>query len=386
MLNLPAIGIANGLGIALMLTLVFNTRMNMRKNLVDDRLFWLMCYMTIALCVVETVSFLLDGVEVYGMRVLLLLLNSVLFILNGMFGLIWVMYVHYKLFEDLNRLKKQLVWLSVPAVLNCLLCILNVFFGIIFVITRENIYQRTPFVWLAYLAPYSYLLYSVVLVLMNQRRVGKYLFLPVLVFLVPVFAGSMLQMLFYGIALIWVFVAFGLTALYINLQNEISLLDSLTKLYNREYFHRYMNYLKQKPVSGKMVSGILIDVDSFKMINDTYGHSEGDVALREVAKILLSVITGNDFAARYGGDEFIVISAVTREQEIMELMQEIRRRTEEWNSRQNRPYQLAFSMGASIYRPGTDTVDSFLRRMDEQMYLEKKKRYSSAEHDRRRRA
>ena len=95
------------------------------------------------------------------------------------------------------------------------------------------------------------------MVFIFHKKIGKYLFMPVIVFLMPIFIGSLLQLLYYGIALIWVSVSFGLISLYINLQNEASMLDSLTKLYNREYLTRYLNYMLQKSSNEKQIAGIM---------------------------------------------------------------------------------------------------------------------------------
>ena len=77
------------------------------------------------------------------------------------------------------------------------------------------------------------------------------------------------------------------------------------------------------------------------------------------------------FAARYAGDEFILVQLVDSEEEITAVAQELRQRTEAFNRTHRRPYHLSFSMGCSLWRPG-ENLDTFLRHMDERMYAEKR--------------
>jgi len=92
-------------------------------------------------------------------------------------------------------------------------------------------------------------------------------------------------------------------------------IDSLTGIYNRRYLEdslkRITCSLKR---SGDVLSVMMIDIDYFKKYNDTYGHSEGDICLKEVAEtISMTLLRPDDFAARYGGEEFTVVLPYTDE-------------------------------------------------------------------------
>ena len=97
----------------------------------------------------------------------------------------------------------------------------------------------------------------------------------------------------------------------------------------------------------------------------------GDAALRDVGGLLHSLPLPGGFAARYAGDEFILVQLVDSEEEITAVAQELRQRTEAFNRTHRRPYHLSFSMGCSLWRPG-ENLDTFLRHMDERMYAEKR--------------
>ena len=133
------------------------------------------------------------------------------------------------------------------------------------------------------------------------------------------------------------------------------------------------------------MAGIMMDINAFKEINDTLGHSEGDTALRLVGKCLMEVVRGDNFSVRYGGDEFIVICQVDSQQELDQLAERICRRVDRQNEGGALPYRLSLSMGCTLYDPAGDDIDSFLRRMDQNMYENKRRYYSDSRNDRRHR-
>lgn len=383
MINLPAIFIANGLGAVLIFTLILSNPKGTQNVFLDEKIYFIMCYLTLGLCIMETFTFYIDGKLFPGSVFLNRLGNSTLFITNSIFSFLWTVYVDYKLFGKLERLRKIYPFVAIPAMFVCLLAVLNIFFDILFTVTPENVYVRTPMVIISYLVTYGYLMLGAVMVFIYRRKVGKYLFMPVIVFLVPIFIGSLIQLLYYGIALIWVTVSFGLVSLYINLQNEASMLDSLTKLYNREYLTRFLNYTMQKPVTFKKTAGIMMDINAFKEINDTYGHSEGDHALQIVGQCLLNISDEDCFAVRYGGDEFIVICSVRSQEQLEQVAEKIHSHIEQQNRQYTLPYQLSLSMGSTLFDPAADNIDSFLQRMDQRMYENKRIFYSNSKNDRR---
>jgi two-component system cell cycle response regulator len=89
---------------------------------------------------------------------------------------------------------------------------------------------------------------------------------------------------------------------------SMALTDSLTGLHNRHYLSTHLDAVMERMrESGKPVSLLMIDLDHFKQVNDTYGHSVGDEVLKETGQRILRNVRGFDLAARYGGEEFVVV-------------------------------------------------------------------------------
>ncbi|MCA1032074.1 diguanylate cyclase [Bacillus timonensis] len=110
--------------------------------------------------------------------------------------------------------------------------------------------------------------------------------------------------------------------------NKLSNIDGLTGIANRRHFdHMYDLEWKDALTQQKPLSLLMIDIDHFKIYNDTYGHQSGDECIHTVAKISEAVLKGpRDFAARYGGEEFAVILPHTNEAEAQQIADEIRQR------------------------------------------------------------
>ena len=112
------------------------------------------------------------------------------------------------------------------------------------------------------------------------------------------------------------------------LENEASV-DPLTKLPNRRFFQRAADRCAEEAGSKRIpFSVIMLDIDHFKKINDTWGHSVGDTVLASVADTIRDAIRKTDIAARYGGEEIVVLLPFTRKQDAFNVAEKIRRQVE----------------------------------------------------------
>ncbi|MDD3409414.1 MAG: GGDEF domain-containing protein [Eubacteriales bacterium] len=370
-MNVPAVLVANGSALVLLAIVLASSRRMVHYGMEDHRLFAAMLCLCASQCVLETVCFLVDGRE--GVHGLLLVLNSLLYISNILFAFLWTVYADFKLFSDRRRLRRQCCWLGIPAALVCVGSVVNLFTPVFFAITAENVYVRTPLYFVPFVLTYLYLAYGVFLIYFYRDKVHKYLFLPAIVFMVPILIGSVLQAVFYGYSLTWIGAAIGLTSLYINVQNEVSYVDSMTGLFTRQYLVRYLSLQFKNLGPGGQLTGVMLDIDRFKEINDTYGHLMGDQAIAEAGKLLRRSLPPRGMAARYAGDEFVIIALDADTQAVTQAIRKIADNAEKLNRSGQRPYTLRFSTGCSEYCKG-DTIDTFLGRMDAAMYADKRRK------------
>ena len=253
MMDLPQIITANAVGLMLMLILLMHMRGRTRSALVSDRLFVAMVYLTAVLCVLETASFLVDGRQFPGARLLNYVSNALLFALDIVFAYLWVLYADFRLFGSHARLRRRGALLAVPAAAVILMDLCGVFFTV----SPENVYSRRPLVFLSYLLTYFYLAFGSAIICRNRRKVSQYIFMPVSLLMGPIAVGSVIQFFCYGMATLWVCVAVGITSLYIITQTQSMYVDSLSGLYNRLYLDSFLSGECDRGKPGARLAGIL---------------------------------------------------------------------------------------------------------------------------------
>ncbi|MGN1147971.1 MAG: GGDEF domain-containing protein [Lachnospiraceae bacterium] len=151
---------------------------------------------------------------------------------------------------------------------------------------------------------------------------------------------------------------------------QVYMCDLLTGLYNRNGFYQKIQIILETAEEMDMTI-ISMDMDGLKMINDTYGHAEGDEALRAFGQIIQKNVH-HEIAARIGGDEFLIAFVGSdiedRTEEIVSLIeQDIKK----YNETSNKNYKLQASIGAYTNRVQNHTLDHFLKKADNLMYASK---------------
>lgn len=146
-------------------------------------------------------------------------------------------------------------------------------------------------------------------------------------------------------------------------------LDKLTGIYNRRMFESILDgELVRAERYKSPLSLIMIDVDHFKKVNDTYGHQVGDTVLQTLAVIVKDNIRKSDVFGRWGGEEFMVLAPETAGEETLELAEKIRRLIEKHTF--EKAGKVTISCGIAQFRE-RDTVDSILKRTDDGLYQAK---------------
>ena len=151
--------------------------------------------------------------------------------------------------------------------------------------------------------------------------------------------------------------------------------DPLTKLANRRsFFASASTNLAQMQRQSEHFSIIILDIDHFKRINDTYGHQAGDVVLQQLATVLANAIREGDSLARIGGEEFVVASPYTNRLAAIVLSERLRKAVEESEFvYENNRIPVTISLGVASMNKGGDDVDKLLAVADSRLYLAKQK-------------
>jgi diguanylate cyclase (GGDEF)-like protein len=161
------------------------------------------------------------------------------------------------------------------------------------------------------------------------------------------------------------------------MQHESLYIDKLTGAYNRYELDKIiLDYKKRR---NRKFAAIMLDLNDFKMINDTYSHSEGDHALITLVNIVSNIIQNDGVVIRFAGDEFIIIINKASEGTVEEYSDKIMTAIEEYNNASDKPYKLSSAIGGEIFDMSTDYDIDFMKRIDELMYKNKSEYYKSHE-------
>jgi len=153
--------------------------------------------------------------------------------------------------------------------------------------------------------------------------------------------------------------------------SELATKDSLTGLNNRRVFkERLDEEIVRSFRYNRSFSIMMLDLDKFKKVNDTYGHPAGDRVLQQSARIILQRIRNCDFAARYGGEEFVVILPETSEENSVTIGERIKDTIAQhtFNLPDGKDIRITISIGIASFPANAMTAEKLIERADQALY------------------
>lgn len=302
--------------------------------------------------------------------------NLLLYILEPTGPMLSILYTNFQVFHDEYNIKKHKNILLILLFLNAVVSVSSLQTGWFFSVDGDNIYHRGEFFWIHALFCYGLLSYSFFFIIKKRRTLENRYYYSLLLYFLPQAVGSTIQMFDYGVSFNWSGMMLSLLIIYFNIQDRGLNTDYLTGLYNRRQLDSYIQAKIQNSTSQKSFSAIMIDLNEFKWINDQFGHKVGDEALQNAARVIKKCLGVNDFVARYGGDEFLVILEADDYYLLEQAVRKIQESVEQFNSYSQKPYKLKLSMGYAIYDYHSGLkADTFFKHIDSLMYNNKKIHY-----------
>jgi diguanylate cyclase (GGDEF)-like protein len=189
-----------------------------------------------------------------------------------------------------------------------------------------------------------------------------------LMYILSIGASSIFDIKQITSALLWPVITAMLLYTYFFIIRQDARIDTLTRIGNRFALEEFIDKLSRQTTKESWAI-IMLDMDHFKQINDTLGHAAGDMALRDMGEIIKGSIGSADFAARYGGDEFVIAAKSDPPALLLRLQEAVQK----FNEQKKRDYQIQMSFGYDIFVTGTDQlVQDCLGHIDSLMYAQKK--------------
>ncbi|MCR5666568.1 MAG: GGDEF domain-containing protein [Eubacterium sp.] len=313
------------------------------------------------------------------------ILDNIYFISSLAIAYIFLGYIITVIHPGIKISSYQVQLMHIPFYVFSAICISSYKTGWIFTISEANVYARGTLHFLHPTIAGAMLLVAFFYALYHFRKGNLPIDTGIYLVLLPIFpmAGVILRGLVRGSNVIWAACAIGLFLVFNSGQNSMIMLDSLTRLNNRGRAEQYLAYQWEKIQPGKELFSVMIDLNCFKSINDTYGHHVGDQAIKEFAQVLKRVGRSKDlFLARLGGDEFLILAELDEGGSMEPVMGQIREELGKVNSDGNRQYKLICSMGvasATYEQTKQMTADDLVIAADEKMYEQKERFHQSGQ-------
>ena len=154
-------------------------------------------------------------------------------------------------------------------------------------------------------------------------------------------------------------------------QEKLANTDSLTGSFNRRYLNEFsIEYLRIIKRENKNLSLLMVDIDDFKNINDTFGHETGDKVIKQLVSIIKDVVRENDLIVRFGGDEFLILLPNTNLINARLVGQKIADHIDKYNK--DKEFNFTISMGVSMFNKQDNSIEDMISRADNALYEAKK--------------
>ena len=280
--------------------------------------------------------------------------------------------------EYRNDLKFRLT-LSLPFIISMVIMVFTYISNPGFLIS-DNLEVTENFNFFLVGAPYINLIavmyYTIKRVMKEENRAVKSKHLLIGFFPLLVVAGGLFEMIFYPYEPIFCCTSTILMLVFFiqMIQRQVSV-DPLTGLNNRGQLLRYVEQRSNIHKDNRLTYVIMIDINDFKVINDTYGHAEGDRALRILSDSLKKVVGNHNmpvFLGRYGGDEFIIIVHPQNRSEMEPFIEELRNELEDECRNNNTEFMLSIGIGYDELLEEPDTFQKCMQRADQKLYQDKR--------------
>lgn len=363
----------------IMLLFISNASRRHTKILLAERYFLEMSLATAILLISDIIWPLVNGVKLPGFRLLNIIINLVYMVLTGFIGFLWIVYVDFKVRRRLDSSHyKRVTMFSIPMLVLLVLTLTSPKTHILFYIDENNCYRMGKFMGIRLCVMILYVLWAAVLTLVGIKRqktkqkkdemraLLQFIFFPLI--------GIFMQLFYLNLPFTAVGISLSVLLVFINVQNKQISIDALTGINNRRQLTLYVDSeLSALSKKGELYY-LIMDVDKFKSINDTYGHLEGDNALIKIASLLNSLCEKqNDFVARYGGDEFVIVCRRRNEFEVEALKNEILKTVSQMNEQGELPYKLSLSVGSAKFDTSKSN-DEIFAEADKKLYSIKSER------------
>ena len=302
-----------------------------------------------------------------GMQILFSILNAINFILAPITCAAGLSFI-YRYINKTGGSNKYQIFNIVPIIFCVIVVAINIFEPIIFYINTQFEYYS----YLRCIVILIYAVYGIILIATNIVKISKSDILLLLSYIILPLIASLIPKEIVEVSLVLPIITGIVSAAYIFFEGNLMTIDEVTGAVLRKSL---IQKLEEVEKEKSKCSLIYLDLDYLKEINDKNGHAAGEQALKTFAKICMQNINGNNFLARYGGDDFIIFLEDANEKVILATITAIKEKLDEENIK-NSEYKIEFSYTYGDYDNNIyEAPINLITDLEKKLYTEKNKRH-----------
>jgi diguanylate cyclase (GGDEF)-like protein len=292
----------------------------------------------------------------------------------------WYKFIEDRLHQTSPVKKRTSILTNIPVIVVCVLDVISIFTGWLFYIDSSNHYDSTALFDIQSVANYFYLVVPTVAcayrAIRTKQKSEREEYGTYAAYMVAPLLAGLLEGALPLVPVLELSIFMIIHILFLMIQNMQIYNDALTDLNNRRRLNQYLELSLPKASAERPVALLMLDLNGFKAINDTYGHIEGDNVLRSFAEILKVLAAQySAFIARYGGDEFCLVTEGGASK-AREIAAELQRQLEHTAALSDK-YTLTVSVGYAVCAYPEFNPDAALSRADEMLYARKREWHSA---------
>lgn len=358
----------NILSLFILSMLIFHCYLKLDRRKLSNKIFLDTSCVIFLIISIESITVLINGsshINIYINK----LLNTLFFLISPLPIYMWdrYLYIQIEKIKKINMLKVK--YFKIPLLINTVLLIINLKFNIIFSIDKNNFFQHEKFSIIPFLIGTFYYISIYIFLVKHKHTIPNDIYIFISIMYIFPFTASVLELFIPELLLTWGSITTVLIFSYILLQQELFETDPLTGAFNRNFFNSFVSKANKFTMNLSKLGAINIDLDEFKIINDTYGHKVGDDVLKNFVLLLNKAFKKKSKIIRMGGDEFIIIIENTSNEEIISHIRFLNIITEVYNS--TNKYSIKFSYSYCIYSDDFNDIYDFFDHIDNKMYQNK---------------
>ena len=299
--------------------------------------------------------------------------------LLSLLAIVWFIFAELQINAQLTRKGWFRAVSAIPGIIVIIMCFASIKTGWIFRYDEAGTFHRGPFFVVQNVIAYAYFLFTTLhayYVAEQETSVArKQRLKKISLFIIAPAIGALLQLMFGGFPFVGPSVSIAILSIFVSVQADLINIDSLTGLNNRKNMERYLDEVIPHCGPHNPMYLFMIDADRFKAINDTYGHVEGDHALKLIAEALRrSVDDCQGYIARLGGDEFVAVIA-TVDPAVADMFEaSIHKNMKTVHDENGISYDLSVSTGYVRFTSPEIRTGDLLKQADQMMYEIKRKK------------